>query len=895
MGEGNETLEGSEEGPGPAPGRPGGDGELLETTLIDRYQVERRLGTGGMGVVYAARDVHLGRTVAVKVVGPWIDGGSGPERLVREAQAMAKVRHANLATVFDIGVSRGRLFVVMELVEGGTLDDWLRAEPRSWREVVTAYLQAARGLAAAHGAGFVHRDFKPENVLVGKDGVVRVGDFGVARLLGDEERVAPGEGAPGQGPVARTAGVVGTPGYIAPEILRREPVDGRADQFSFCVALYTALYRERPFQRLEGPSRLAETLGPLRPPPPGVGHRWLSRIIIRGLAADPRDRWPTMDALVAATERGLVRRRRTLLLLGSVVTTAAMVLVTSLLARSPPASPPDWSPVAIERETRDGPLAMVVSPDGSTLASISPHEAWIERRDGGGTRRRFALPFPSKVVMCRLSRTGDRLFCSFDRGRGDFEIWALDVATSRSELRVPSAAAPALRPGRRFDVGPDGSILFGVPDLTAVWSMDASGASKQVLAAGPGELLTGWAWSPDGTRIALRTRTAEGARVEVMTTGTRIRTLVSRRICGELEWLTEASLACAPRNYRNPVVLELLLPVGAGLGTERLRYSGPEYQQVSGLSASSAGVLLSTSPNDQHLGLLNLDGVEGARRVSSGGITDLPPVGWTASGTLIFGANMQGHLRIMALRPDGRVETVHTGPAAEVPLAVLGEAIVFGRFPGGESTIPFFETPFGRRYPDGELFRIASPGAAAESLGRTRGFTALFCASGEATSCLLVERSGTEVDAVDWDPATGARGRPRARWSLTRYASVGAVSPDRRTLAQVQRVLGHVDLSLLDLESGARRRVHSADLSLDFPRWRPDGTLLAVGASDRERGIFRVRDSGEIERVAVVPVPVRTQPTAAAGEFEVTRDGKTAAILMTDSLQTHWWIPRSQD
>src|SRR5205085_4798653 len=122
---------------------------------------------------------------------------------------------------------------------------------------------------------------------------------------------------------------------------------------------------------------------------------------------------------------------------------------------------------------------------------------------------------------------------------------------------------------------------------------------------------------------------------------------------------------------RNPVVVELILPAGGGQATERLRYTGPEYQQLGGLSASSAGVLLSTSPNDKHLGLVALDAPPNVRRISSGGITDLPAAGWTSSGSLIFGASVQGHLRIMALGPDGRVETLRTDPDADVPFAVL--------------------------------------------------------------------------------------------------------------------------------------------------------------------------------------------------------------------------------
>src|SRR5262249_2404316 len=134
-----------------------------------------------------------------------------------------------------------QLFIVMELVEGGTLSAWLKASPRSWRQVVPLFLQAARGLAAAHEAAIVHRDFKPDNVLVGKDGVARVTDFGVVRLLEDVAEGAGRREAEDGGSSDGT--VVGTPGFMAPEILRREQVDARADQFSFCVALRSALAR----------------------------------------------------------------------------------------------------------------------------------------------------------------------------------------------------------------------------------------------------------------------------------------------------------------------------------------------------------------------------------------------------------------------------------------------------------------------------------------------------------------------------------------------------------------------------------------------------------------------------------------------------------------------------
>ncbi|HEY0992700.1 MAG TPA: hypothetical protein VGD80_36855 [Kofleriaceae bacterium] len=572
---------------------------------------------------------------------------------------------------------------------------------------------------------------------------------------------------------------------------------------------------------------------------------------------------------------------------------AAIVAMTVRAKRSTPPPVPDWSPVAIGRERREAPRAMTVSADGSTVASISPAEAWVEPRAGGGTRRRVTFPFSSGVELCRLSRTGQRLLCSFDRGASGFEIWELDVSTNQAVRRVPSMAAPTVRPGNVFGVGPDESILFGAFDLTALWRVDSTGGVEQLVAAEPGERLTGYGWSPDGARIAYRVRSSDGARIEVMTVKNRSVEKVSRRICKELEWLSEHSLACAPRTFRNPLVIELVLPAGGGQATERVRYNGPEYHQVSGLSASSAGVLLSTSPNDQHLGLLALDAPGGVRRISSGGITDLPAVGWTSSGQLIFGASEQGHLRIMALHPAGTIETVRTGPAAEVPLFVFGETIVFGRFSGGESTIPFFETPMGRRYPDGELFRLVLPAGAVESLGETRGFSALLCAAGRASPCLLAERSGVEVTLMDWDAKTGARGRQRARWLATSYAATSSLSPDGHSLAQVQRVLDRGQLSVLDLDGGARRHIRVPGTSLDFPRWQPDGSLLAIRSSGGERGIVRIRDDDTVELVAVAPAG--DEPLTIAGEFQIRGDGRTAAILMTESLRTHWWIPGSQD
>jgi serine/threonine protein kinase len=249
---------------------------------IGRYRVLERRGEGAMGVVYAAVDERLGRKLAIKLLHPHFAGDpTGRARLLREAQAMARLRHDNVVLIYDVGThgaDEEQVFIAMELVEGCNLDAWLKQAPRSLEERLAVFLQAGRALAAAHRAGVLHRDFKPENVLVDAGGRARVLDFGLARAL-----AAPAAGDPEDSlsePLTRTGSILGTPAYMAPEQLRGDPVDARADQFSFCVALYDALYGERPFaavQRFQ-PLRIAHV--PKDSRVPGA----VRRALLRGLA-----------------------------------------------------------------------------------------------------------------------------------------------------------------------------------------------------------------------------------------------------------------------------------------------------------------------------------------------------------------------------------------------------------------------------------------------------------------------------------------------------------------------------------------------------------------------------------------------------------------------------------
>ena len=281
-----------------------------DAPAIGRYRLLHRLGEGGAGVVYAAHDDTLGRKVAVKVLRDVrLENAEARARVLLEARALARLSHPNVVQVYEIGEHAQQVFVAMELVDGPTVREWMAARRRSWREVVGIMCQAAAGLAAAHRAGIIHRDFKPANAIVGNDGRVRVVDFGIARV--DAESVRPALAAV-DAPVTRwtmTGSILGTPAYMAPEQLSGAPVDASTDQFAFCVAVFEALYGERPFAGATlgalFVSLVAEPAAPVNRDVPA----WLDRIIRRGLARDPADRWPSMEVLAAAMSRDPARRR----------------------------------------------------------------------------------------------------------------------------------------------------------------------------------------------------------------------------------------------------------------------------------------------------------------------------------------------------------------------------------------------------------------------------------------------------------------------------------------------------------------------------------------------------------------------------------------------------------
>ncbi len=404
-----------------------------ESRGLGRYRIGEPIGAGGSGIVYAAYDSRLERPVALKML--WAQSRLGCEgtRLQGEARAMAKLAHPNVLPVFDIGVEDGRLFVAMELVEGGTLRAWLAAGPHPWREVLARFRQAGNGLAAAHHVGLVHRDFKPDNVLVRADGTVLVTDFGLAREVrpGDASLAASHRVA-----VVSDTGKVGTPVYMAPEQLRGEQVDVRADVYAFSVALWEALFGERPFALAPVPELLAHIArGPAEPrrraqmeevPATLVG------ALRKGMAFRRSDRPASIDALLAECEPTAAATKAPV----AARATSIAVLVATLVTGG----------VVLGRELRPAP-GQVAAPTTLRAAVAGPPVA--ELAESPLPLAPLAYPSATTVARPRARPAAPAPLATFEPPTGGASFAAVDTVEELPEPpAAPAASSSAARPRR---------------------------------------------------------------------------------------------------------------------------------------------------------------------------------------------------------------------------------------------------------------------------------------------------------------------------------------------------------------------------------------------------------------------------------------------------------------
>ena len=391
---------------------------------IGRYRILEQLGAGGMGVVYAAQDDELDRAVAIKILRRDLAPGSaGRQRLLREAQATAKLSHPNVVHVYEVGQAGDQVYMAMELVRGVTLRAWRKAEPRSWREVLEMFLRAGEGLVAAHAEGIVHRDFKPDNVLVDPLGRPQIVDFGLARAthnssasgVWDDTTRTTEPATSGSRlrdfDITRTGIVVGTPAYMAPEQLARAEPDARSDQFSFCASVFEALYGTRPFSGSTY-TELEQNLTSGRPVHVrrrGDVPRAIHAAVLRGLARDPSDRFVTMRALLDALAAGRTTRRPWRWGLAVVASSGLALAAAIALDREDP--PLDTTvPANVDTPTTD-PWAAVVDAAGlpalvPTPLAGDPAQVTVHRLRNGLTVYVASRPQEPVVAAALVIRAG---------------------------------------------------------------------------------------------------------------------------------------------------------------------------------------------------------------------------------------------------------------------------------------------------------------------------------------------------------------------------------------------------------------------------------------------------------------------------------------------------------
>jgi serine/threonine protein kinase len=458
-------------------------GDTRKLSTVGRYVVLDSVGMGGMGLVCAAYDPKLNRKIALKLLRNASNdeaSTAGRNRLFREAQALAKLSHPNVVTVHDVDVFEGQVYIAMEFVEGTTLREWLREEPRTWKQILEKFILAGRGLAAAHQADIIHRDFKPSNVLISKEGDVRVADFGVAkerdrgrpdpqRDFAEFERKRRTVGAGAQMDTTAedalieeiqsnvsldltVAGrMVGTPAYMAPEQHMGLRVGPYTDQYSFCVSFYEALFGRLPFEGTDRRDQLTKmTEGRLPNPPKDAARNvpnWLYRVLARGLRPHPTERWPSMEELLAALERDPVKRMRRWAIAGVSLATGAAAAVTIILGLQEPEQPNRCEALGqeVEKYWNDERRQDI---QAAFDRSNKPYAGDAARRVIETLNRWSEEWSGAKVAICEATQSGEqsehlldvRMYC-LDRRANEIEAIADVFAEADDEIVERSVSA----------------------------------------------------------------------------------------------------------------------------------------------------------------------------------------------------------------------------------------------------------------------------------------------------------------------------------------------------------------------------------------------------------------------------------------------------------------------
>jgi hypothetical protein len=611
-------------------------GRLPNGATLGRYVVTGCVGTGGMGVVYSARDPDLDRNIALKVLRPELSvEARSRARLLGEARAMAQLSHPNVVPVYDVGVLDDHVFIAMELVDGVTLRRKLdRSTP--WRTVVQIYLQAARGLGAAHAAGLVHRDFKPDNVLYGTDGRIRVVDFGL--VAADPLEPVP----PGSPPRANigtgietTAGVVlGTPAFMAPEAMRGEVTDPRADQFSFCVALYHGLYGVYPHTGATLAERADQiSRGAIKKPVNTQVPDRVFRILSRGLRAKPEDRFPSMEALVVALEHAVAPRGRRIAAIAAACVVAVVGVCT--LVRMRMARPPlTFGAAETIAHSDEQPLSVTMLRDGRYL-HIERGEITLVAADGSQPRA-IATPSGITPVQARV------------RADGWAEVKAMGTPCSWWLMPIDGGKWNHLLDDKlctsEVDLSPDGTQLAIAQGGELRVRTLATGLERPLVhIAFETENGRNPVWSPDGKRIAIGR--------DVMVVDAASGQIVRRgRVGAAVSWLDAGRLVYVTRTWLRSEIR--VLDVASGRDTVAHELEG----NITDIAVGRGGLLVRRDEFHGRTYLVSTtthkaQAVSDLPQLDTGSAIDFRPAVWTNDGAVITVAMVNGQRGLVRTVP----------------------------------------------------------------------------------------------------------------------------------------------------------------------------------------------------------------------------------------------------
>ena len=851
---------------------------------FDRYLIEERLGAGGMGEVFRAQDTKLRRQVALKIVrvDPTSGKGSASEgaaRLLREARAAAALVHPNAVAIFDVGELDGCAYIAMELIEGRNLRAYIGDASVPIDERVRWLGDVARALASAHRAGLVHRDVKPENVMIRSDGTVKVLDFGIARRVQGATASATTREAD---TITCEGVVVGTPSYMAPEQLRGDALDGRADQFAWGVLAYELLSGALPWPARSGrlsvlAAILAQPVEPLSRVVKDIASE-VSDTVERAMSKSESARFADMDAVVVALGTKVAhempaRRRR-----GAMIAVAGVLLIgagagavafalrgQSVVRRSAPPEPSASSPSSAPsapvslpsgewRERRltafaaENPVrALAVTLDGATIAYADQEGVWTAPVSGGA-RRAVAMPKEQRAAQPQeidFFPDGMRLLVGWSTKAGD-ATWIVPL---------DGAAPTQVRTAHDSALSPDGARVAFVRDDAVLVGAVQGGVTTRVAPLGRDEIAL-LAWSPSGEALAV-TRVEPGGRSGTLDVaaldGTWTRTIVAGRQLGHTggmrpTWTAKDRVAYAETiNDEEVAIAEQRIDTAhEPLGPPRRIWQGP-LATIGDLTfrAGRFFYVRSDSQRDVYVGKISADGSKLdaplVRFTSSEADDSL--AGWLPDGRVLFTSMRDGKARIyaQALGTHAAQAIVGDDEMAAVGALANGDVVAI-RHEGAASSVVVAS-------PGGALRELFSLGAIPFRFGRA--LICARCSTNGPSRCVIGKNAGEDVELFTFDPTTGARSAPLVRKQTTSllYCSLSADAstlylPERNEIHAVTLATGaeHIvkgpDSSYLQYVSplDARRSLVTGmglfDMNYAIGRMDPGGHMTPLWTSD---------------------------------------------------------------